>query len=328
MKSRYVVFGILALCLIVLINLWSRSAPKMEVYNFPAFGTVLSATLPQGEQSEKAMGEIRELCRELNEVLNVYNPQSELSILNRTAHESPCVCSPRLWEIFCEAWAAWQETHGAFDVTVGPLMALWGFRKGERTLEKVPTAEQIAEVLQHVGMDKLVVDREKRAISFRVAGMAMDFGGIAKGFALKKSKEILIAHGITQGMLNFGGNLYVLENPQTSHGAYRVALRDPIGRKAAGVICQLKNQAVATSGSYENFVLINGKPHSHIIDPKTGWPIENRISVSVWCQDPLDSDIFSTAVFVGGEAIFNVLKKRDVTAGMHDYKMDGATYDN
>lgn len=328
MKSRNVVLGIFVFCLILLIGLWLRSTPKMEVYSFPAFGTVLSATLPQGKQTEEAMREIRDLCRELNDILNAYNPKSELSLLNQTAYKSPFACSPKLWEIFTEAQTAWQETDGAFDITIGPLMTLWGFRKGERTLDKIPTAEQLAEVLEKVGMDKLIVNKEKRTISFRVAGMAIDFGGIAKGFALKKSTEILKSYGITQGMLNFGGNLYVMENPQIYQRFYRVALRNPVNGKSPGKVCRLRNQAVATSGSYENFVLIQGKPHSHIVNPKTGWPIEERISISVWCSNPLDSDIFSTAIFVSGEKIFQVLKKRDASAGMYEYKWNGEAYDN
>jgi len=287
-----------------------RSSPAESriSYAFGTMGTRAECTLydcPR-ERAEAAFAAVEREFDRVTKVCNLYDPSSELSRLNREADKDFFVCSEMLWSILCEARRAHRASSGAFDVTVKPLMDLWGFYRKRR---QVPSRAEIAETLKRVGMDKLEWDDARRAVRFRTPGMAFDLGGIAKGYALDLAAAAVVKTGAKCGVIDLGGNLYLL--PQApEHGRYRIGIRSPSGTGDSGTVLELFGGcAVSTSGSYERFVVLDGKRYGHVVDPATGEaPYLNRSATAV-APTGIESDWLSSAAFLRGEGIVPQLEK-------------------
>ncbi|MBQ9367283.1 MAG: FAD:protein FMN transferase [Victivallales bacterium] len=264
------------------------------------FNTVCKVTVYGDVKADKAFQEIIQKMSALHDLINVYAPDSELSRLNATAFQAEWHCSDELWAILCAARKAYAETEGAFDPTVGPLMKLWGFHGKRNT---IPTDAEIASALAKVGLDKVVFDDEKHTVRFTREGIALDFGGIAKGYACDVAGEVLRAHGVTTYMIDLGGNIQLSEQPPKGQKLFTVGIRNPMDKEQLQTVLELKGCSVATSGNYERSRVIDGKRIGHIMDPKDGRPGEFHASVTAVTPRGVDSDIFSTAVFVRGEPL-------------------------
>lgn len=231
--------------------------------------------------------------QQLHDCLNAYAPESELSILNKNAFNTDVHCSELLWDCIQKARKAYILTDGAFDITIGPLMKLWGFHEKRNSF---PSDQEITQTLKTVGLDKILFDDQAHTVRFTVPNMHLDFGGIAKGYACDLAADFLLKHGITHFLLDFGGNLRIAGEEIT------VGIRDPNG---PGNICSLalNNTTVATSGNYERSRIIDGKRVGHIMDAKTGRPGQFFQSVTAITPTGYYADALSTAVFVGGEKL-------------------------
>lgn len=272
---------------------------------FEIFGTFGEMILYHDrEQAETAAEEVLGTLQELHNRFNVFNPESELSRLNARAYQQPVPCSEPLWEVLQHARRGHRLTGGAFDVTVGPLMHLWGFhgRRGEW-----PTEAEIAQVRQAVGLGTLLFEAGGRTVRFTHPQTRIDLGGIAKGYALDCAAEILDRHKIRKGLINLGGNIRALAPPQGGRSAYRIGVRNPAAPDAVLGRIALANACVATSGGYENYRRFEDKTVSHVIDPRTAAPVTERVGVSVVTPRGVDSDMFSTAVLVGGAPVAHKL---------------------
>jgi thiamine biosynthesis lipoprotein len=252
-----------------------------------------------------------ELCsREFDLVsrtCSLYDPDSELSWLNATAASAPFECSDMMWELLIRAEKAHRESNGYFDITVKPLMDLWGFY---RKREQPPSEREIAETMKVIGFDKLILDKQKKTVLFSVPGMALDLGGIAKGYAVDRAYDAINAAGIRAGVIDIGGNLRMLPEPPPGKKFYLVSIRDPHHRESV-LPDQLKvapGKAVSTSGDYERFVVFNNRRYGHIISPKTGSPT-TASAVSVIAGTAVDADIYSTSCSLGGEAVAAGIKQ-------------------
>ncbi len=271
---------------------------KPFVTEFPVLGTFarLKFWAPPAT-AESAAEDITAELYSLHRTLNLFDPKSELSRLNRTAPGTSFHCSPKLWNILVASRRAWRETGGAFDVTVGPLMRLWGFHRKRKTL---PTPEEVRKTLEAVGFDKLRFDDARHTVAFTHPGMDIDFGGIAKGYALDLCAEVCRKHGIQRGLIDLGGNIRCLEKPPPGRSAYEIGIRDPFQTSRILGTVLLGNTSVATSGDYEQFVILDGKRFTHIVDPRSGMPVREVAAVTVITPRGVDSDVFSTAIFVAG----------------------------
>ncbi len=283
---------------------------------FTAMGTVCQVKLwAPKEAAPKAAEAAKEAIAQVESVCSVFDKASELSKLNETAFDAPFVCSPLLWEVLGHSRRFNAISNGAFDVTIKPLMALWGFyrKRGE-----LPSQEEIDEARKTVGMDKLVFDDAARSVKFSVKGMGIDLGGVAKGFALDKAVERLLALGVKRGMVNIGGNIRCLPLPPPGADAYVVGVRNPFapvsdpktgsvkrnpfsgdGDSLCGSV-KLLNASIGTSGDYERYVVIDGRHFTHMMNPKTGLPVENMIAVTVVTPLGVESDGLSKAPFING----------------------------
>ena len=286
------------LILIVLFFVCRGRRLKEDSVTFMVFNTVCKVTVYENVKVEMAYKEIIQRMTALHNLINVYDPESELSRLNSIAFQADFHCSDELWEILCAGRQAYTETEGAFDPTVGPLMKLWGFHGKRNT---IPTDEEIVSALAKVGLDKVEFDDVKHTVRFAREGVALDFGGIAKGYACDIVAEVLRFSGFTRYMIDLGGNIQLSELPPKGQKLFRVGIRDPMNKEQVLEVLELKGCSIATSGNYERSRVIDGRRIGHIMDPKDGRPGEFHASVSAITPRGVDSDVFSTAVFVRGE---------------------------
>jgi thiamine biosynthesis lipoprotein len=232
--------------------------------------------------SESPMRAAFDRIGELDEKLSDYKPESELNRLCRT-HDEAVPVSFDLFRVLEASLKLSSLTDGAFDVTIGPVTHLW-------RLGKTPDAETMA----RVGWRNVVLDKERRTVELKLAGMQLDLGAIAKGYAADEALKTLRALGVTRALIAVSGDIAAGDAPPGTKG-WRVGL------EPAGGEIFLRDAAVSTSGDTEQFREIRGVRYSHIIDPKTGLGLRSSIVVTVVARRGLDADPIATAVSVMGE---------------------------
>jgi len=264
-----------------------------------AMGTVFTIIAYGGDArtlaqvANEAFEEIDRLDRQMSN----YQPESELSVLNRHAARRAVLVEPKLFELIADSVRTSEETGGAFDITVGPLMKAWGLFRGQG---RVPSPSELATVLQRVGYRHIKLDRDQRTVAFDREGIEIDLGGIAKGYAVDVAAEILRADGVERALISSGtSSVYALGAPPDEPG-WRITLRDPFEAAKAADVVYLKNYSLAVSGNYERFFTLNGKTYAHIMDPRIGRPVEQMLATAVLAPRATESDALSTACFVMG----------------------------
>ncbi len=284
--------------------------------SFPVMSTVATMKFwGKGDQIDEAVKKVRKEFDTVNSVCNIFDPESELSRLNAQAAKKPFSCSPELWEILTEARRAHRISGGAFDPTIRPLMRLWGFNRSRNVL---PKKEEIERAKADCGMDQVVFDDAKRTVFFKKRGMSLDLGGIAKGWAVDRAvQRILSETGIRRGLVDLGGNIRCLPLPPPEKKFYTIGIRDPRKNGLIGNVSML-NESIATSGSYERYVMINGKRYTHIMNPKNGEPVSgNILSSSVVTPRAVDADALSTSTFILGDDFARSLLPKSRTLLLH-----------
>jgi thiamine biosynthesis lipoprotein len=246
----------------------------------PHMGTLVRITIYSNDASSirAAFDRIAELDGKLSD----YKQDSELNRLCRTVRK-PVKVSEDLYRVLEASQKLSRLTDGAFDVTIGPVTHLW--RVG-----KTPDAETLA----RVGWRNLVLDKKYRTAELKVAGMQLDLGAIAKGYAADEALKTLRGLGVTRALIAVSGDIVAGDSPPGAAG-WRVGL-EPAGGEVL-----LRNAAVSTSGDTEQFREIRGVRYSHIIDPKTGLGLTSAIAVTVVARRGLDADPIATSVSVMGE---------------------------
>ena len=292
--------------------LLAGGGPERVTRTFPVMGTVCGIDLygNSGEILSRAADDAQREIRRLEAMFNIYDPDSELSRLNAAAFHHPFRCSEELWEILQQARKYYVLSDGAFDVTVKPLMKLWGFH---RRRSAVPAREEIEAAKKLVGLEKVIFNDAARTVRFSVDGIGIDLGGIAKGYALDRARERVLRHGVDSGVLDLGGNLFCLPKPIPGRGrsAYRVGIRNPLDKTRIMTVVPMRDAAIATSGDYERYVVIDGRHYTHIMDAKTGYPASHMLSVSVIAPKGVDSDALSTSVFLKGAVLARKVREEN-----------------
>ncbi|MBI3281566.1 MAG: FAD:protein FMN transferase [Acidobacteria bacterium] len=244
--------------------------------------------------AEQAFEEVRRL----DGLLSNYRPRSEWNQVNRYAAERPVQVSQELFSLLQACMQYSRLSEGAFDITVGPLMKVWGFYKGSG---RFPHRAEVKGALARVGYEKLILDPQTRSVRFRRPGMEIDPGGIGKGYAVDRIVEVLKENGVASALVTAGGSsIYGLGHPPEEVRGWRIGIKHP--RKPATTIENvfLKNQSMSTSGSYEKFFRAHGRTYSHIMDPRTGYPAMGMLSVSVVAPRTLDSEAWTKPYFING----------------------------
>jgi thiamine biosynthesis lipoprotein len=273
--------------------------PRLELVrrSEPLLGTfvTISAYGEHRERVNDAISAAFEEFRRIDSLMSIHRADSELSLLNARAAAEPVVVSPDLFRVIARAQEIAELTEGGFDITIRPLADLWGFLWKEYHL---PTDEQLKTVLTRVNHQLVQLDAKKRTVYFLMSGVSIDLGGIAKGYAVDCAIERLRSMGVGIAMVKAGGDLRVIGLPP-GKAHWIVQLEDP-GKAGHRTRIPLRDAALSTSGNYENFFEINGVRYSHILNPRTGRPVQGIAACTVVAPTCMDSDAMATACFVYG----------------------------
>jgi thiamine biosynthesis lipoprotein len=247
--------------------------------------------------------------RRLDQMLSNYKQHSEWSEVNRDAAERPVTVSPELFDLLSACLEYSRQSEGAFDISVGPLMKVWGFYKGSGRL---PHRAEVEAALQKVGYRHIHLDPAARTVRFDRPGVEIDPGGIGKGYAVDRMVDALVQKGIQVALVaGSGSSIYGMGAPPTEPRGWRVQIRDPRDERKTAAEVFLKNESMSTSGSYEKFFRAEGKMYSHLMDPRTGYPAQGTSSVSVVSPKTLDSEAWTKPYFINGRQWAAGHKPRD-----------------
>lgn len=247
----------------------------------------------------------------INQEMSTYLPDSEISRFNCYAGDDWFTVSAETALVVAAGLDVSRDTQGAFDVTVGPLVNLWGFGPAGRADER-PTDQAIAECQARVGYTRLEVRQEPPALRKRRADMYVDLSAIAKGFAVDEVAKLLERHAVRSYLVEIGGEVRT-RGRKPDGGGWRIGIERPVAAvRELECIVELDDRSLATSGDYRNFFERQGRRYSHEIDPRTGRPVEHAlISVSVLADDCLTADAWATALLVlGPDAALSAARQR------------------
>ena len=265
---------------------------------FFSMDTVMTVRVYDGP-GEEAVQAARQAVEELDGLLSRTDADSQLSALN--AHAGDGISVPldsRVTELLAFAKSVSQLLPGDFDVTIAPVMDAWGFTTDQR---QVPDPQTLAGALSLVDSGKLEVDKEASTARLEAAGMEVDLGAVAKGYAAGQAAAAIRDAGSSSALLDLGGNVTALGRKEDG-STWQVGVKDPQDTAQTLCVRSMEDQTASTSGGYERYFEENGIQYHHIIDPKTGYPADSGLlSVTVVSENHMLADALSTALFVAGE---------------------------
>lgn len=280
---------------------WSEpTPPERRSVTFPGrtMGTyvhVVLVTADSAAAAPDAAAALRVFAR-TDSLMSNWTTTSEVARINREAAAATVTVEPEVARVLALSMEVWRQSAGAFDITVEPLVRAWGFLGGT---PHVPTPAEAAAAARHVGGRHLRFHPAARTIRFDEAGVRIDLGGIAKGYAVDVAAESLRARGVRDALVDLTGNMRAMGRPAGGPG-WRIGIRDPRDRMPYFARLQLRDEAISTSGKYEQYVTAGGRTFGHIMDPRTGQPAEGLISVTLVSPSALTCDAWDTPLFVLG----------------------------
>lgn len=299
---------------VVAVFLSGGARPALTRYTFtePHMGTRFRIILYAADEQtgRKAATDAFARIASLNAIMSDYDKASELMRLCSQAGGPPVPVSAELFFVLSKAQEVSRQSGGAFDVTIGPVVKLW---RTARKLHKLPDAEKLVQARALVGWRNIRLDKDKRTVQLLKAGMQLDLGGIAKGYAADEALAVLKKHGIERALVAAGGDIAVSGPPPEADG-WRIAIATLPGEQDPGRLI-LHHAAVSTSGDAEQFVEIDGKRYSHIVDPRTGIGLLDRMSATVVARRGIDADSLTKVLAVlGPEKGIKILESSEGTS--------------
>ncbi len=247
---------------------------------------------------------------ELEAIFNIFDPDSDISRLNQSAGIKPVRVSTELIKLIEISRILYKETNGAFNPAAGKIFGLWKTAIKNNAARYIPGDEKIKKLLKSATMDSVKVEPKNQTVFVTDKNTRLDLGGIAKGFMVAEAVQALKNTGIDSALINAGGDIYALG--LKDERGWKIGIRNPQIKSQILETIQVKDTAIATSGDYEQSITYEGREYSHIINPATGYPVENNTkSVTVITPNPTEADAFATALSVmGKERIGNFVKTR------------------
>ncbi len=246
---------------------------------------------------DSALDDAFEEARRLDNLLSNYRPESEWSRVNREAPEHAVKVSTEMYQLLAACVEYSRESEGAFDITVGPLMKIWGFYKGTG---RIPHKAEIRTALSRIGWRHIHLDSQAGTVRFDEP-VEMDPGGIGKGYAVDRMAAILKKDGVTSGIITAGrSSIYAIGVPPNETRGWRVTIPNPRNPKVNVAEYFLKDESMSTSGTSEKFFVAGGTTYSHIMDPRKGYPAQGMLSVSVIAPRTIDTEAWTKPYFILG----------------------------
>jgi thiamine biosynthesis lipoprotein len=262
--------------------------------NFVAFTSPAADEGKTRAAIERAIGEIRRL----ESLMTTWNDESEIARVNQNAGKKPVKVGPETARVIDESLWISEKSSGVFDITFEVMHGLWRF--DQDVDPHPPRAEEVALRRKLIGYRHVVRDKKAETVFLDQAGVKISLGGIAKGFAIDRAAELLVAEGVQDFLAQAGGDLYA--HGRKPDGAPWIAgVRDPRGKDGSHFAeMAVENHAFSTAGDYERSYVLGDKRYHHIIDPRTGYPATASRSVTIWAKDALTADALDDAVFILG----------------------------
>jgi thiamine biosynthesis lipoprotein len=305
-KIRSILITVIVGCLIIATHFSCRPQRQVELESgyrlvMGTFARVV-AVAKDADTAEKCIEAALAEIYKVDDLMSDYKGDSEISRLNRDGFKTAVRLSQSTYEVIQRSIRFSRLTDGAFDITVGPLVDLFRAAKDKQVL---PNEDDIAHAKSKVGFEKLKLDDQNRTVQLTVDGMRLDLGGIAKGYAIDKAIEAMQSHGAVGGMVDIGGDIRCFGAPLKNKPHWTIGLQNPnveqdTAEQELMLKLKLANGAVATSGDYQQFVVIEDKRRGHIIDRRTGTSAEGLSSVTIIADNATDADALATAVSVMG----------------------------
>lgn len=282
--------------------LWDGNAMHCR---FVSLGTLNEIQL--FEKSETALACAKKRVCEMDDHMSVFKPESDIARLNAAAGHQMVTLHADSWKLLALSKTIYEESEGAFDITIRPLAALWAIGKNQN---RIPSSADIEKCRKLVSGRNVICDQEYTRAFLKNPGQAVDLGGIAKGFAADEVKRILRKNGVNHALINLGGNVVTI-GKRPDGEPWRIGIQNPTEPRGSFLgTLSVSDCAVVTSGSNERFFMKDGVRYHHILDPRTGWPAQSGLlSVTVVCQSSVIADALSTALFVGGVKMIPLLQK-------------------
>ena len=275
---------------------------KIVLINGLTMGTTYSIKIKTADtvvNQEKIRAGIEKILLEINQKMSTYIVDSELSVINFSNSLDSNLISDDLFKVISHANTISKTTNGAFDITVGPLVNLWGFGPN-KSENKIPSNEEIELIKKNIGYKKIYLNKETTSIKKLHPDLYVDLSGIAKGFAVDKIALYLNSYNLENYLVEIGGEL-IAKGTNEDNEVWQIGIENPNNNLAK--IIGLKDIAMATSGDYRNYFEKNGVRYSHTINPNTGKPIKHKLaSVTVLDKTAMNADALATAFMVLGPA--------------------------
>lgn len=303
----------------------------------PAMACLFEIFLPTRDRSRiMTVHRALDLIQELEGQMTVFRDDSEVALLNRRAFEHPVAAESGLFELLRLGARISRETGGAFDMTAGPLWKVWGFA---RRRGAVPEPKAVEKARSRVGSCFLELDPSAGTVRFRRRGLELNLGAIGKGYALDRAGRLLKREGLGSALLHAGHSsiLALGEGPEKeSPSGWKVSIRDPLARNGPLATVQLRNRALSTSGVGEQFFQAGDRRYGHVLDPRTGHPVEKNLAATALAPSAAEADALSTAFLVmdledilsycrrrrGTGAVVVAKDPRDGTIQVHHWGLD------
>lgn len=246
--------------------------------------------------NERIAEAIDEISR-IEKLLTTFSDDSQTNLINQNAGIQAVKVDKEVFELIQRSIRISELTQGAFDITYGSIdKSLWNF---DLSMKALPDAETARQSVRLINYKNVILNQQDSSIFLKEKGMRIGFGGIGKGYAAEKAKALMIAKGVKSGIVNAAGDLTTW-GTQPNGKSWTIGIADPDAQQSTFSALNISNVAVATSGNYEKFVVIDGKKYSHTIDPKTGLPVSGIKSVTILSPNAEIADAMATPVMVMG----------------------------
>ena len=236
---------------------------------------------------------------EIERLISSWDPNSQTSAINKAAGIKPVKVHPELFHLIERALGISKLTDGAFDISYASMDKIWKF---DGSMTAMPSAESIKASVAKVGYENIILTKSDTSVFLKLPGMKIGFGAIGKGYAADKAKELLMAQGVSAGIINASGDMNTW-GKQANGEDWKVAITNPLNKNKVFAILPIRNSAVVTSGNYEKYVNFDGVRYTHIIDPRSGYPSIGISSVTVFAPKAELADALATSVFVMGQEV-------------------------
>lgn len=290
---------------------------KVDQFYGQTMGTSYSVSisgLPSNISKNELKDGIHSILEDINQKMSTYREDSDISRINNSELNQWVEISKETYEVIKEGLIIAELSDGAFEMTIGPVVNLWGFGP-ENQPEQVPESDEIKTALQKIGPGFIQLHESQYKIK-KTGDIYLDLSAIAKGYAVDRVANYLLGKGIENALIEVGGELKSIGQKKPDR-LWRVAIEAPTENlRSVHKVIEIKNAGLATSGDYRNYFEVDGRRYSHTLDPKTGYPINHKLaSVSVIASDCMLADALATALLVlGEEKGKEFAKKNDISA--------------